>query len=123
MKAVLLAAGIIMAAAPPAQAEEEIRCKVVQEEGSKYPPLKTGFLVDLDPEGRDGFFYLGLDVVDWKWFDQQFSVDTGIASGRIVTGLSWSPLFDGKVGPFIWAGYNIADNAAAYGIGFTVLKL
>ena len=93
------------------------------QQGPKFPPLKTGFLIDLDPAGRDGFFYIGLEVTSFKVFGEEFSFDVGVASSRVMTGVGWGALYDGKVGPFVWGGYNIAAGALAYGIGFTVLKL
>lgn len=89
----------------------------------KYPPLKTGFLVDLDPEGRDAFFYLGLEIFDWELYGQNFSFDAGLASSRALVGIGWGAFYDGAVGPFIWGGYNVKKNASAFGFGFTVLKL
>ncbi len=97
-----------------------IHCTAAED---NLPTLKTGFLVDLDPEGRDGFFYVGLEVANWRVSEKEFSLDFGIASSRVMVGLSWGAFYNGKVGPFLWAGYNIADNSPAYGVGFTVLKL
>lgn len=90
---------------------------------TRLPPLKTGFLVDLDPNGRDGFFYFGLEVASWKFLGQRWSADMGVASGRVVGGLGLGLWFDGAVGPFVWGGYNISENAQAWGIGFNMLKL
>jgi len=100
--------------------EEGVRCLTVEEDTLT---LKSGFLIDFDPKNRDGFFYVGLEMVDWKMGKEEFSLDFGIANSRLMLGLGWGAFYKGKVGPFVWAGYNIADNSPAYGVGLTVLKL
>jgi hypothetical protein len=113
----------------PAIAEEtkceETQTKVKEESlRDKLPPIKSGFLIDLDPTGRDGFFYFGLELKSWTLANsQRISVDAGVASSRVLLGLGWGTFFEGNVGPFLWAGYNIAENAPAWGIGLNMLKL
>lgn len=120
-----LSFGSIAQAEPnkPEKASEELSEDKRKEISRKLPPLKTGFLVDLDPDNRDGFFYFGFETCSWKLFDQRWSADLGVASGRIIAGLGLGLWFDGAVGPFVWGGYNISENAPAWGIGFNMLKL
>ena len=118
---------VSLAVSGPSWAEdsEEKPCEEKKEKkwSDSLPPLKTGFLVDLDPSGRDGFFYFGFEIAETELFSQRWSVDVGVASGRVVTGLGLGLWFDGAVGPFVWGGYNISENSAAWGIGLNMLKL
>lgn len=90
---------------------------------NSIPTIKSGFLVDLCKESRDGFFYLGLEAFKTKINTYDLSIDFGIASSRVMIGVGSGLLYDNKVGPFLWVGYNIATNAPSYGIGLTVLRI
>ena len=97
--------------------------KSEEKEEVNLPSIKTGFLIDLDPAARDGFFYFGLELYEKKFEKTRMSLDIGVASGRIVSGLGLGIWYNGSVGPFVWAGYNISENAPAWGIGINVFKL
>ena len=128
MRYIILFLSCMLAAQPALAEKEKAEAPEATEKRKKslserLPPIKTGFLVDLDPDGRDGFFYFGFETCSWELFGQHWSADIGVASGRVITGLGLGLWFDGAVGPFVWGGYNIGENAPAWGIGLNMLKL
>jgi hypothetical protein len=85
------------------------------------PPLKIGSILDLN-----NFDLLPHLAIELRAFTVpklgDFAIDFGVATSRAFVSLSWEfiPLL--KMGPSIWAGYNVKEKDAAYGIGFTLLK-
>lgn len=85
-----------------------------------FPAIKAGFIVDIkDP---DILPHLGIELVDFSLPKVgDFAVDVGVAPSIVFASLTWELLPVIKVGPSIWAGYNVKDSAPAFGIGITIL--
>ena len=85
-----------------------------------FPAIKAGFIVDFkDP---DILPHIGLEVVDFSLPKVgDFALDVGVAPSTVFTSLTWELIPIVKVGPSIWAGYNVKDNAPAFGLGITIL--
>lgn len=85
-----------------------------------FPTLKIGFIYDV--ANPDIVPDTTLELLAWDWFDQNFSIDGGVALHRVVVGLSFKFLQPFDLGPFIWLGYHIPDQAFAWGLGFSLVK-
>lgn len=85
-----------------------------------FPPIKAGFVVDM--RHWDVLPHIGVEVleIDAPW-SGDFSVDINVATSRVFTSLTWEFLPIIKAGPLVWAGYNVKEKDAAYGIGFSIL--
>ena len=85
------------------------------------PPLKTGFILDL---GVPDFLpYAALEIFDFEVFNTDFAVDIGGTTGRMFVSFDWELITLLKLGPTIWAGWNVPEEKMSFGVGFTILKL
>lgn len=85
-----------------------------------FPAIKAGFIVDFGE--RDVLPHISVEVVEFsvpKIGD--FALDVGVASSRVFSSLTWELIPIVKVGPSIWAGYNVKDNEPAFGVGVSIL--
>lgn len=87
------------------------------------PPLKAGFVIDV--YNRDLLPHITIGLKEFtisqfgNWGD--FSIDVGVATSRVFTSLTWEIIPIVKIGPMLWGGYNVKENDAAFGIGFSML--
>ncbi len=85
-----------------------------------FPAMKIGFLVDF--KHLDIVPFGSLEAFSWTLFEEDFSLDLGLAQSRIITSLSWSMIPIIEIGPMIFAGYNVREKDWAAGLGFQMLK-
>jgi hypothetical protein len=85
-----------------------------------FPPLKAGFVVDF--YNRDILPHISIEI---KTFEiphaGDFAFDAGVATSRVFASLTWEFLPIVKIGPCIWAGYNVKENDPAFGVGVSML--
>lgn len=85
-----------------------------------FPPLKTGFILDI---GVPDFLpYVALEIFNVGILGETFAMDVGGSSGRIFLSLDYELLPIMKLGPMLWFGYNVPEETYSYGLGFTILK-
>lgn len=84
------------------------------------PPIKAGFVIDF--YHRDLLPHISIEAVAFTVpYAGDFTWDFGVASSRVFTSLVWEVIPIVKIGPSIWAGYNVRENSAAFGIGVSLL--
>ena len=84
------------------------------------PPLKGGFVVDF--YNRDILPHISVGLKEFgipKIGD--FSFDFGVGTSRVFAALTWEIIPIVKIGPCLWAGYNIRENEPAFGLGLSML--
>ena len=85
-----------------------------------FPPLKAGFVIDV--YNRDILPHISIEL---KAFEVprvgDFAFDVGVATSRVFASLTWEFLPIVKIGPSIWAGYNVRENDPAFGVGVSML--
>lgn len=86
----------------------------------KFPPLKAGFIFDVNHKAI--LPHIGIQIVDWDMFGETFNTNFGVSWMRTFVDFSWEIVPIMKIGPSIWAGYNVEENDWAAGIGFNILK-
>lgn len=85
-----------------------------------FPAVKAGFIIDF--KDTDVLPHLSVEAFDFsvpKIGD--FAVDVGVANSRVFAALTWEVIPVVKVGPSIWAGYNVKEQDPAFGIGISIL--
>lgn len=98
---------------------------VITEDGEaertfSFPPVKAGFVLDL--KNTDVLPHISIEAVDFSVpYAGDFAVDVGVATSRIFTSLTWEVIPIVKVGPSIWAGYNVKEGDMAFGVGISIL--
>jgi len=84
------------------------------------PPIKAGFVVDL--HHRDILPHISIELLDFTLpYAGDFALDVGVATSRVMFVFVWEVIPIVKIGPSVWAGYNVRENAPAFGLGFSVL--
>ena len=82
-----------------------------------FPPLKVGFLVDLQPDNRDVAPHLSIELFDFS----DFAFNAGVAQSRVFLSFGWEIVPIAKIGPIVWGGYNVKDETWAAGLGVSIL--
>jgi len=84
------------------------------------PPVKAGFIIDF--YHPDILPHIAMEVFEFSIPRVgDFAVDIGVSSGRVISVLTWEAIPVIKIGPTVWAGYNVRRESAAFGIGFSML--
>ncbi len=84
------------------------------------PPIKVGFVVDL--YHRDILPHISMELLDFTLpYAGDFTIDTGVATSRVMLSLTWEFIPIVKMGPSIWVGYNVREDDPAFGVGISVL--
>ena len=85
-----------------------------------FPPMKAGFVVDF--YNKDILPHSSLEVKAFEVpYVGDFALDVGVTTSRVFSSLTWEFLPIVKIGPCIWAGYNIKENDPAFGVGVSML--
>jgi len=80
-----------------------------------FPPIKAGFIVDF--HHKDIAPILSLELLSFS----DFAIDVGVAQSRVFVTFDWVMIPIVKIGPFLWAGYNVPMNDFAGGLGVAIL--
>lgn len=81
-----------------------------------FPPVKTGFLLDV--YNVDIQLHLALELYSFG----DYTIDIGAASSRGFVALTWEFIPVIKIGASLWAGYNVVENEPAFGVGASILE-
>jgi hypothetical protein len=86
-----------------------------------FPPIKAGFI--FDAYNRDLLPHLSVEALDFDVpYVGDITWDFGVATSRLFTSFTWEFIPIVKVGPSIWAGYNVKHNSVAFGVGVSLLS-
>jgi hypothetical protein len=85
-----------------------------------FPPLKTGFVLDL--KHPDLLPFISVELLCWDMLGESFAFDLGGTAGRAFISFNWETIPIMKLGPTIWGGWNVPEKEYSFGFGFTIIK-
>lgn len=80
------------------------------------PPIKMGFVFDF--HNTDLLPHFGIQIFSIG----DISADFAVARSRVFISLNWELVPIIKLGPSVWAGYNVRETEPAYGVGVSILN-